>query len=79
MTEEVQNPVDMHDVVQRLVMIYTEISVLDDDAKVIVKEAKDAGLDAASLVKIAKAKAAAKLGELEDKTSALISLIEELK
>jgi len=66
------------DVITELVPIYSEIITLTEDAKEILSKAKDADLDATMLSKIAKAKAAMKLGELEAKTAALVKLLDEV-
>lgn len=82
MTDTTQdtNPVVTNEsTVAKLVPLFEEVGTLMEDVKVIVKEAKDAGLDAPSLQKIAKAKADQKLGDLADKTQGLIDLIDSLQ
>ena len=66
------------EVIDDLVPIYSEMITLTEDAKEILSKAKDADLDATMLSKIAKAKAAMKLGELEAKTAALAKLLDEV-
>jgi len=64
--------------VKKLVQIYSEVAILSEDAKQVLADAKEAGLDATLLNKIAKAKVKDKLGELEEQTSDLLALIEEV-
>ena len=78
MTEE-KKTLTPKEVVDKLVPIYEEIITLTSDAKDVVTEAKDAGLDHSLLNKIAKAKAQSKLGDLEDGAQALLSMIEQLE
>jgi len=66
------------DVLQKLIPIYSEIETLLLDAKQILTEAKDAGLDHSLLAKVAKAKAKDALKDLEDKTSELLDFIKEV-
>lgn len=70
--------VTANSIIDKLVPIYTEIETLTEDAKEILKDAKEAGLDSAMIAKVAKAKAGSKLGELEEKTGKLLDLIESL-
>lgn len=77
-TNQPQDPITAAQLVEKLVTLYSEILLLDEDAKEILKEAKEAGFDAPMLSKIAKAKAADKLGDLQDKTETLLGLIETL-
>ena len=70
--------VSANSIIDKLIPIYTEIDTLTEDAKEILKDAKTAGLDSAMLSKVAKAKASASLGELEEKTGKLLDLIESL-
>lgn len=65
-------------VIEKLVPLFEQVNSLTEDAKAILKEAKDAGLDHVSLGKIAKAKANNKLSDLYDKTEALLDLMEPL-
>lgn len=79
MTDTNQTPaVTNESTVEKLVPIFEEIATLSEDAKAIVKDAKDAGLDGAALQKIAKAKANLKLGDLIDSTKDLLDLAESL-
>lgn len=73
-----QPAITANSIIDKLVPIYTEIETLSEDAKEILKEAKESGLDSAMIAKVAKAKAASKLGELEEKTGKLLDLIESL-
>lgn len=67
------------EVIQKLVPIYSEIITLGEDAKEILAEAKENGLDNSALAKIAKAKSQAKFDELVDKTIAFNKLLEEVQ
>lgn len=79
MTEQIEQKVlTANEVVEKLVPIFEEINLLSEDASAIVAEAKKAGLDGAAITKVAKAKAADKLGDLTDKTEALMDLIESV-
>ena len=62
----------------KLVPLFEQVGSLMEDVKVIVKEAKEAGLDAPALQKIAKARADQKLADLADKTQSLLDLIDSL-
>lgn len=64
------------EVIEKLIPYYVQIEDLSDETKEILKAAKDAGLDAPALAKIAKAKAVNKIGDLFDKTDALLNLME---
>ena len=70
--------VSANSIIDKLIPIYTEIDTLTEDAKEILKDAKTAGLDSAMLSKVARAKASASLGELEENTGKLLDLIERL-
>lgn len=63
-------------VIDKLIPIYTEIATLTEDAKSVLDDAKEKGLDAPMLAKIAKAKANSKLSDLHDKTEELLAMIE---
>ena len=65
-----------NDVIEKLIPIYTEIDLLTQDVKQVLADAKDSGLDAPSLAKVAKAKVQEKLEELKEKTDALSDLID---
>lgn len=64
--------------INKLIPIYQEISLLTEDSKVVLADAKEAGFDAPALSKVAKAKVQEKLQDLKDKTDALSDLIEEV-
>jgi uncharacterized protein (UPF0335 family) len=64
--------------VEELVPVYTEILTLTDDAKSILADAKEAGFNQAMIGKIAKAKAAEKLGDLQEGIEKLAELIEQV-
>jgi uncharacterized protein (UPF0335 family) len=66
-------------VIDKLVPIFTEIETLLEDTKEITTEAKEAGLDAAMLVKVAKAKASLKFADLHTKTEKLLNLLDEVE
>lgn len=66
------------DAINKLVPIYSEIEILLADAKVILGDAKEAGLDQAMLAKVSKAIAANKLGEVRSKTEELLNFIDEV-
>ena len=65
------------EVVNKLVPIYEGILMEEESAKSILSDAKKEGLDHTALAKIAKAKASDKLGDLKDKTSGLLTMIEK--
>jgi uncharacterized protein (UPF0335 family) len=67
------------DTIDKLVPIFTEIETLLEDVKQIASDAKEAGLDASMLTKVAKAKATMKFGELHTKTEKLLNLLEEVE
>ena len=66
------------DYVEKLVPIYSEVVTLTEDAKEILAQAKKAGMDSASIAKIAKAKAAANLDKLQEGVDALQKLLDEV-
>jgi len=66
-------------VIEKLIPIYTEIDLLTQDAKQVLADAKDGGLDAPALAKVAKAKVQQKLEELKEKTDALSDLIDSVQ
>jgi len=66
------------EVINKLVPIYEEIITLSEDSKEILKDAKDAGLDSALINKVAKAKAADKLGQVQEAAEELVALIKQL-
>lgn len=63
---------------ERLVNLHTEVAILNEDIKSIKAELKEDGQDAALLSKLAKAKALAKIEELEESSKALLELISEV-
>lgn len=73
-----QPAITANQIIDKLVPIYTEIETLGEDAKEILKDAKEAGLDSAMIAKVAKAKANLKLGDLTEKTESLLDLINSL-
>ena len=50
-----------NEVIESLIPIYTEIDLLTQDAKQVLADAKEVGLDAPALAKVAKAKVQQKL------------------
>ena len=68
-----------NDVIEKLIPIYTEIDLLTQDVKQVLAEAKEVGLDAPALAKVAKAKVQQKLEELKEKTDALSDLIDSVQ
>jgi uncharacterized protein (UPF0335 family) len=66
------------EVIEKLVPIYEQAMMLAEDVKLILKKAKEDGLDQTALAKVAKAKAQDNLGDLADKTNALKTLIDEV-
>ena len=67
-----------NEVIERLVPYYEEVLNSSENIKIILKEAKDAGLDHTTIAKVAKAKALDKLDDLKEKTEALQNLLEEV-
>lgn len=61
----------------KLVALHTEIADLNADVKDLLSDGKEKGFDAALINKIAKAKADLKLGDLQDKTKAVLGAIEK--
>lgn len=62
----------------KLLPIYQEILVLEDDIKVLKEDTKETDIDFAGVASLAKAKAKQKLGDVESKAQATLDLIEEL-
>ena len=62
----------------KLLPIYQEILVLEDDIKVLKEDTKETAIDFAGVASLAKAKAKQKLGDVESKAQATLDLIEEL-
>jgi uncharacterized protein (UPF0335 family) len=77
-TPVAQSGITANSIIDKLVPIYTEIETLTEDAKEILKDAKESGMDSAMLSKVAKAKVSMKLGELTEKTEKLLELIDSL-
>lgn len=67
------------DYFRKIASVYAEINVLNEDIKEQLSEAKEAGFDSALINKTAKAYAAAKLGELREKSEDLIKFIDKVK
>ncbi len=66
------------EVVERLVNIYREVSLLQEDSKSILSEAKDQGLDHSTLNKVAKAIANDKVADVEEACQKFLDLAEEV-
>lgn len=66
------------EVVERLVNIYREVNLLQEDAKALVGQAKDDGLDHSTLNAVAKAIAADKVEDVEAKYNKFLELAEEV-
>ncbi|HNU61919.1 MAG TPA: hypothetical protein PKL04_06950 [Methanofastidiosum sp.] len=62
----------------RLVSLYSEINLLNEDIKEIKGNIKDMDLDATLIAKVAKAQADSKVQDLEESSKALLSLIAEV-
>jgi uncharacterized protein (UPF0335 family) len=62
----------------RLVSLYSEIELLNEDIKEVKGNLKDMELDATLIAKIAKAQAQSKVQDLEETTKALLGLISEV-
>ncbi len=80
MTETVEQPKKLtnKEVVERLVNIYREVSLLQEDSKSILSEAKDQGLDHSTLNKVAKAIANDKVNDVEEACQKFLDLAEEV-
>lgn len=63
----------------KLVPIYTEIAMLEEDAKALKEEADEAELKFSAVAALAKAKARSKLDTVEAKAQDTLDLIEELQ
>ena len=66
------------EVVERLVNIYREVSLLQEDSKSILSEAKEQGLDHSTLNKVAKAIANDKVNDVEEACQKFLDLAEEV-
>lgn len=66
------------DLFTKLRVIYSEILSLEDDVKALKGEGKEAGLDVSIIATLAKASAAAKMNDVEDKANLTLKLIGEL-
>lgn len=62
----------------KLLPIYQEILVLEDDIKVLKEDTKETDIDFTGVAALAKAKAKQKLADVESKAQATLSLIDEL-
>lgn len=62
----------------RLVSLYSEINLLNEEIKEIKGNIKDMDLDATIIAKVAKAQADSKVQDLEESSKALLSLIAEV-
>lgn len=62
----------------RLVSLYSEINLLNEEIKEIKGNIKDMDLDATLIAKVAKAQADSKVQDLEESSKALLSLIAEV-
>lgn len=62
----------------RLVSLYSEINLLNEDIKEIKGNIKDMDLDATLIAKVAKAQADSKVQDLEESSKAILSLISEV-
>lgn len=80
MTETVEQPKKLtnKEVVERLVNIYREVNLLQEDAKSLVTQAKDEGLDHSTLNALAKAIASDKVADVEEKYQKFLDLAEEV-
>ena len=80
MTDNVEQPKKLtnKEVVERLVNIYREVSLLQEDSKSILGEAKEQGLDHSTLNKVAKAIANDKVGDVEEACQKFLDLAEEV-
>lgn len=65
--------------IDKMVEIFSEINLLNEDLKVIKGEAKEQGLDPAELATIAKAKADDKLGKLRSKLEKTLDTMDSLE
>ena len=63
--------------IEKLVNIYREIALLTEDAGSVVADAKEAGLDSSTIVKVAKAIALDKIDKLKEQTDKLQEMIDE--
>jgi uncharacterized protein (UPF0335 family) len=80
MTDNVEQPKKLtnKEVVERLVNIYREVSLLQEDSKSILSEAKEQGLDHSTLNKVAKAIANDKVNDVEEACQKFLDLAEEV-
>lgn len=62
----------------RLVSLYSEINLLNEEIKEIKGNIKDMDLDATLIAKVAKAQADSKVQDLEESSKAILSLIAEV-
>ncbi len=66
------------EVIDKLVPLYLQVESINEAAKEILAEAKEAGLDHSTIAKVAKAVAAAKVEDLKEKTEALQNLLNQV-
>jgi hypothetical protein len=62
----------------KLLSIYQEILLLEDDIKIIKEDTKESNLDFSGVASLAKAKAKQKFEEVGSKAQATLDLIDEL-
>lgn len=72
-------PMTNKELFDKLVPIYTEIALLEEDAKALKEEADESDLKFSAVAALAKAKARDKLGNVESKAQDTLDLIEELQ
>lgn len=72
-------PMTNKELFDKLVPIYTEIALLEEDAKALKEEADESDLKFSAVAALAKAKARDKLGTVESKAQDTLDLIEELQ
>jgi len=78
MTEEIAVTKPTTDgTIEKLVNIYREIALLTEDVGSVVADAKEAGLDSSTIVKVAKAIALDKIDKLKEQTDKLQEMIDE--
>ena len=63
--------------IDKLVNIYREIALLTEDAGSVVADAKEAGLDSSTIVKVAKAIALDKIDKLKEQTAKIQEMLDE--
>ena len=63
----------------KLVPIFSEIILLEQDAKALKEEADDSDLDYSAVASLAKAAAKQKLGTVQAKAESLLALLDEIQ